>query len=118
MPDTPAQAPEQVPQGRPIQDPSACAEADGLPPLYDTGNWLLATAVPSQLLTGKLPVPAGEVGIVTIRTTTATITVTLTRGDAAEWADTLAELRDSLSGSGLQAANTPSGLVVPGRRRR
>jgi hypothetical protein len=97
--------PQQAPPGQPV---AIELEADGLPPLFDKGNALLATSVPMNLLTGKLPTPQGEIGIATIRTTTTTLTVTLDRKTAGEWAQIFAEMRDALSDSGLMVASGPA----------
>jgi hypothetical protein len=73
---------------------------EAMPPLTDPGNILLAR-VPCNLVTGKIPVPDGELGVLTIRTPDITFTVLLTKAEVIQWADTLALLRDVLSGSGL-----------------
>lgn len=90
-------------------------DADGMPPLFDPGNPLLAVNVPSIWTTGKMPVPGGDRGIVTIRTTTATLTVTADRQGVSDWADLLADLRDQMSASGLVTVAVPSKLAT-GRR--
>jgi hypothetical protein len=105
--------PQQAPQGQVIQ--GGMIDADGMPPLFDPGNPLLATGVPAILITGKIPTPSGEMGIVTIRTTTATLTVTADRKGVSDWADLLASLRDQMSESGLATVGRPSKLAI-GRR--
>jgi hypothetical protein len=75
-------------------------------PLVDAGNMHARTDVPTTMITGKIPVPGGEIGLVTIRQCNTTITIPLTREQAGTWAGMLAQLRDMLSGTGL---------VVPGR---
>lgn len=80
---------------------------DGTPaPLWDTGNTLLEIGEPGQLTIGKMPIPDGEIGIVTIRTRTTTLTLSLNKAIASDWVETLIELRDALSGSSL---------IIPGR---
>jgi hypothetical protein len=87
--------------------PPPQVDPDGLPPLFDTGNILLATGIPSQVLVGKVPLPdGGEAGIATIRTPTTTLTVSLDKQGAQDWADTFAELARTLAATGL---------VIPGR---
>lgn len=84
----------------------ASAGTEGPPPLADPGN-PLTVKLPANLVVGKVQTPDGERGVVTIRTAGgATLTVILDRAEAADWADNLAALRDSLSGTKL---------VVPGR---
>lgn len=85
----------------PLLDP------DGLPPLWDQGNTLLQTGLPSMILVGKVPLPGGgEIGIATIRTQTATMTISGDSQAVQEWSETFAELARSLTGTGL---------IVPGR---
>lgn len=107
--------PQQVPQGRQVTM-TGMPEADGLPPLFDAGNVLLATSVPCNMAVGKIPSPGGELGVLTIRTTTTTLTLTLTRKECEDWVQNLTVLRDALSGAGLQVASKPGGgrLIVPG----
>lgn len=82
-------------------------DPDGLPPLFDTGNMLLATGIPCQILVGKIPLPGGgEVGLATIRTPTTTLTLSLDKQGAQDWADTFAELARTLQATGL---------IIPGR---
>lgn len=83
-------------------------DEDGLPPLWDPGNTLLATGLPALLMTGKVPsAGGGETGIVTIRTQDTTLFLSLDKKSAQDWADTLAELAGSLP--------APSSLVIPSR---
>lgn len=87
----------------------------GMPSLFDMGNPLLATGAPASLITGKMPTPAGEVGVITIRTVTTTLTLTAGRQAIADWADLLCGLRDQMSESGLATVGVPSKLAL-GRR--
>jgi len=89
-----------------------------LPPLFDTGNTLLQTDVPAAMLTGKVPVPDGERGVVTIRTTSATLTVTLTKADAEQWAASFADLAASLSGAGLVVPSRGQAVQIADAARR
>jgi hypothetical protein len=83
-------------------------DADGLPPLFDQGNMLLATGIPCQVLVGKVPLPGGgESGLATIRTPTTTLTISLDKKGAQDWADTFAELARTLQSTGL---------IIPGRQ--
>lgn len=86
--------------------PAPGLDADGLPPLWDAGNTMLAIGEPVQMIIGKMPAPQGEIGIVTLRTKTTTLTVSLDKAAASDWTETLAELRDSLSGTSL---------IIPGK---
>jgi hypothetical protein len=82
-------------------------DADGLPPLFDQGNMLLATGIACQILVGKIPLPdGGEVGLATIRTPTTTLTVSMDKQGAQDWAATFAELARTLQSTGL---------IIPGR---
>ena len=74
------------------------------PPLVDPGNSLLVSGLPVTLQVGLAEQAGGQAGVATIRTPDVTLTVTLGRDQADEWSKMLAQLRDSLSGSGLIAA--------------
>jgi hypothetical protein len=75
-----------------------------LPPVADEANDLLAPA-PAKLATGMSPRPGGGmIGVVTVRTTSATVTVFLQPGEVKEWADLL---------NGLHAQMGAGGLVIP-----
>jgi len=87
-------------QPAPRETPPPSLDPDGLPPLFDTGNILLAK-VQSNLVIGKVPTPAGEMGVATIRTSCITVTLLLDKAEATDWASTFAELAKSLSGSSL-----------------
>jgi hypothetical protein len=84
----------------PRETPAPHLDADGLPPLFDTGNTMLAR-VQCNLVVGKIPTPDGERGVATIRTQTTTLTVILDKAEAMRWQDTLRELAESLSGTAL-----------------
>jgi hypothetical protein len=91
-----------------MSTPPPQVEADGLPPLFDQGNVLLATGIPCQILVGKVPLPTGgEVGLATIRTPTTTLTVSMDKQGAQDWADTFTELARTLQATGL---------IIPGRQ--
>jgi hypothetical protein len=82
---------------------------EGLPPVIDLANTLLAPGT-AHLLTGI----NGQLGVITIRTSTATVTVQLPKADVLAWAGLLKELGDSMTaGSGLLVATTPSVLLRP-----
>jgi hypothetical protein len=90
----------------PRETPLPSLDPDGLPPLFDTGNLMLSLGEPAQMIIGKVPTPAGEMGVVTIRTRTTTLTVTLDKPQAGDWRDTMGELHDQLSGSALIVPNS------------
>lgn len=72
----------------------------GLPPLLDPGNALLSKMT-SSMIAGKLPTPDGETGVVTIRQGNTTLTLIMDKSEVIQWAESLACLRDSMSGSQL-----------------
>jgi hypothetical protein len=69
------------------------------PALRDEGNHLLSPG-PAQLATGLIPGPAGWLGVVTIRTTSATVTVMLDRKNVRGWGAMLGQLGDAMDGGG------------------
>ena len=73
-------------------------------PPADPGNQLLSIS-PAQMTTAKVPTPDGERLMLTIRTTSTTMTVFLTGGDAKTWAAQLAREAANMSASGLVIAN-------------
>jgi len=75
-------------------------DENGLPPLLDAGNSLLAR-VPCHMVTGKLPTPDGECGVLTIRTADVTLTLILDKASVSQWTDAMAGLRDALSSANL-----------------
>ena len=81
-----------------------------MPPPFDPGNQLLAE---DPLLPHHHPVdtPAGQRLMVTVRTTSATITVLLNGPDAKKWAAQLTTAAANMSGGGLIVANG----VIPTR---
>lgn len=87
-------------QPDPRPTPVPALDQDGLPPLFDTGNVLLAKTQ-CNLVIGKVPTPQGEMGVATIRTTSVTFTLLLDKSEAEDWTATFAELAKSLSGSAL-----------------
>lgn len=96
----------------PRETPPPGLDPDGLPPLFDTGNTMLNVGEPAQMIIGKIPTPAGEVGVVTIRTRTTTLTVTLDKPQTGDWRDTLGELHDQLSGSALIVPNSAAATAI------
>jgi hypothetical protein len=70
------------------------------PPVIDTGNALL-TQTPAQLMTGQIMTPVGQLGVLTIRTTSTTLTIMLDGKNLKEWAGILNQLASSMSGNGL-----------------
>ena len=71
---------------------------------YDTGNQLLAEQ-PAQLHTALVDTPAGQRLAMTVRTTSATLTVFLQGPDAKTWAAQLTRESAAMSGAGLVVAN-------------
>lgn len=89
------------------------------PALIDTGNPLLSGG-PARLDTGSVWAEGGgtQVGVVTVRTTSATVSVMLTRAQLRSWAGLLTSLADSFSESGLMvaaAADVPRPAAIDGR---
>ena len=78
------------------------------PPAYDTGNRLLA-AVPCEQICALVTGPDGVRMAYTIRTPDTTLTVFLTKADAARWRDVLTEMTGRMSGQGLIVA--PDGQI-------
>ena len=73
-------------------------------PPVDPGNHLLAEG-PAQLSCTLVETPAGQRLAVTVRTTSATLTVLLQAADAKTWAASLAQIAGQMSASGLIVAN-------------
>ncbi len=81
----------------------------GLPPVVDEANTHLA-AGPSSLYTGM----NGTMGVLTIRTSTATVTVQLPKADVLAWGRMVLELGESMdSGSALLVASPHNTLFRP-----
>ena len=72
-------------------------------PPFDPGNQLLAEG-PAQISTTMLDTPAGQRLAMTVRTTSATVTVLLGGADAKTWAAQLTTVAAGMSGAGLVAA--------------
>jgi hypothetical protein len=86
-------------------------------PLFDPAN-PPQSKVPASLLVGKIPVPEGELGVVTIRLASGvTLPVLLDKAETGQWADSLAMLRDSLSGAGLVIPGKGDALRIAGSAR-
>jgi hypothetical protein len=71
-------------------------------PLVDAGNALLAP-VPAQMHAGMVNGPDGKTGVITVRTSSATLTVFLGAADLRSWASLLTALADELTGGLAQA---------------
>ena len=89
--------------------------APAVPP-FDAGNQLLAEQ-PANLITALVDTPMGQRMALTIRTTSATLTVFLAKADADAWVRNLKTTADAMSGSGLIVANgnVPGGVVPKGQ---
>jgi hypothetical protein len=77
------------------------------PPPADPGNELLCE-VPAQQTVTPVGTPAGVRVMLTIRTTSATVSVILQKADALTWAQNLRQRAEQLS---------DAGLIVPGNGR-
>lgn len=96
---------------QPRETPAPALDPDGLPPLFDVGNTLLAR-VPSNLVIGQVPTPEGKMGVATIRTQSVTLTLLLTAADAGDWRDTFAELAKSLGGNALVLPTVGESMTI------
>lgn len=75
-----------------------------IPEYLDPNNPLLATG-PARLDTGSLTLPGlGELGVITVRTSSATQTVMLGLDDLHDWRKLIDQLDDSLSGKKIKPA--------------
>lgn len=81
----------------------------GQVPAVDPGNGLLCE-VPAQIITAPVDTPHGQRLALTIRTTSATVTVLLKGSDAKLWAAQLTRDAAAMPGAGLIAAR---GVVMP-----
>lgn len=82
-----------------------------VPQFIDAGNELLAQ-VPARLDTGTIDVPgAGKLGVLTLRTTSATVTVFLGAEDLRSWGALLTSLAGQVGGIAMAA---PGDLAVLG----
>jgi hypothetical protein len=90
---------------------------DGLPPLFDTGNQMIAVT-PCHMVTGKVDVPDGERGVLTIRNANTTLTVILAKADVVQWIETLGGLRDALSGAALVLPSPGDALRIANGQQR
>lgn len=81
-------------------------------PMFDTGNPLL-DRVPANMTLGTIDTPAGKLLVLTVRTSSATLTVLLTKDDAKGWAKMLDAEADGMNG--LQVVSQPRLLVPPHR---
>ena len=90
-------------------------EASPSPELRDAANRLLAPG-PAQLATGLIPGPAGWLGVLTVRTTSATVTVMLDRKNVRGWEAMLAQLGDAMDGHGPGDVAGRGGAALEGLR--
>jgi len=74
------------------------------PPPVDPGNGLLSEQ-PAQLTCTKASTPLGDRMVLTIRTTSATVTVMLRGQDAKLWVAHITRIADAMSASGLVTGN-------------
>ena len=75
-------------------------------PVADPGNPLI-NKVPCKLDTGKAQTPIGELGVVTIRTATTTLTVLLDGNELKDWVKILTALSSQTSSNGLIVTGPP-----------
>ena len=78
------------------------------PAPVDVANQLLAEG-PAQLSAALMSSPTGQRLALTVRTTSATVTVLLSAADAKAWASTITRAAGQMSASGLVIA----GAAVP-----
>ena len=90
---TPAEAQEHLAAQQAVQEP----------PLVDPGNPLLAEG-PAGLSCGLIQTPAGQRALVTVRTSSATVTVMLSKADAEKWASRIRGAASAMSGLILAGA--------------
>jgi hypothetical protein len=76
----------------------------------DTGNPLL-NAGPAQCNAALVQTAAGQQLALTVRTTSATVTVFLSKDDAITWASLIRDTAKRMSGSGLIVAAPGNGAV-------
>ncbi len=76
-------------------------------PAWDEGNQLLGGG-PAQLSTKLTDTPYGQMLAMTVRTTSATVTVFLAGPDAKAWAAQLTRDSALMSGAGLVVATGPA----------
>lgn len=81
-------------------------------PPADPGNQLLA-AGPANLTTAIADTPEGKRLVMTIRTTSATVTVFLERDDARNWGSTISNNADQMGGLAVVRSGVPTGLIGP-----
>jgi hypothetical protein len=74
------------------------------PPPLDPGNALLAETG-AQLSTALVQTPAGQRMVLTVRTSSATLSVFLQAGDAKTWAAQISKVAGQMSTAGLIIAN-------------
>jgi hypothetical protein len=67
------------------------------PPPFDQGNQLLAGG-PAQLTVNEVMTAQGKLASLTIRTTSTTLTVFLSREDLAAWATSMQRQSDAMTG--------------------
>lgn len=75
------------------------------PPPIDIGNQLLSEG-PAQLTCSLVPTPAGQRMALTIRTSSATVTVLLSQDDARNWGRNVLATANQMSKSGLVVAGS------------
>jgi hypothetical protein len=71
--------------------------AQPTPPLFDPGN-PPAQKLPAQLLTGEIATTEGKLGVATLRVPGTSLTVLLSRDEAASWAAAFQHMADQLTG--------------------
>lgn len=89
-------------------------DIQNVPVFLDAGNPLLGPCA-ARLETGTLAVSGSQLGVVTIRTASTTLTVLLKAADVKVWAKLLTGLGDSMSSSGLTVVS--ESLLPPGSSR-
>jgi hypothetical protein len=75
----------------------ATPSQNGQPPAVDTGNMHLSE-VPASLSTAIVQVSGGQKAVATVRTSSATVTVFLSRADLTVWRDQLSTVIGRMNG--------------------
>lgn len=83
-------------------------EGTGTDPLND----LLELFSAAKIYTSVIPTPQGAIGLLTVRTTSATVTITAAKADAVKWAEHITRWAASIPGAGLIAPPSAAGAII------
>lgn len=81
-----------------------------LPCVVDPANDLLAAGGAASLLTGM---NGPDIGIITIRTPTTTLTIQLPKAQVLAWGKMITEMGESMRGGSVLLVATPGTLIRP-----